>query len=66
MVKVLVTGCLGFIGSHFTKYVLKNTDWEVVEGYWSDAGTLDSLMEAAELVRYYSDPKTRVSQGDPV
>lgn len=30
MTKILVTGCLGFIGSHFVKYVMKNTDWDVV------------------------------------
>lgn len=30
MTKILVTGCLGFIGSHFVKYILKETDWEVV------------------------------------
>ena len=30
MTKILVTGCLGFIGSHFVKYVLKNTDFEIV------------------------------------
>jgi dTDP-glucose 4,6-dehydratase len=30
MTKILITGCLGFIGSHFTKYVLKNTNWDIV------------------------------------
>ena len=30
MTKVLVTGCLGFIGSYFVKYVMKNTDWDVI------------------------------------
>jgi dTDP-glucose 4,6-dehydratase len=30
MTKILVTGCLGFIGSHFVKYILKETDWEIV------------------------------------
>ncbi len=30
MTKVLVTGCLGFIGSHFVKHILENTDWSIV------------------------------------
>jgi dTDP-glucose 4,6-dehydratase len=30
MTTILVTGCLGFIGSHFVKYTLKNTDWEII------------------------------------
>jgi dTDP-glucose 4,6-dehydratase len=30
MTKILVTGCLGFIGSHFVKYIMNNTDWEVI------------------------------------
>lgn len=30
MTTVLVTGCLGFIGSHFGRYILKETDWNVV------------------------------------
>lgn len=30
MTKILVTGCLGFIGSHFVKYVLRNTKWDIV------------------------------------
>jgi dTDP-glucose 4,6-dehydratase len=28
--KILVTGCLGFIGSHFVKYIMKETDWNVI------------------------------------
>ena len=30
MTKILVTGCLGFIGAHFVKYVLDNTDFSVI------------------------------------
>lgn len=30
MTKILATGCLGFIGSHFVKYILKNTDWDII------------------------------------
>lgn len=30
MTTILVTGCLGFIGSHFVKYTLKNTNWNIV------------------------------------
>ena len=30
MTKILVTGCLGFIGSHFVKYTLKNTNWDII------------------------------------
>ncbi len=30
MTTVLVTGCLGFIGSHFVKYILKNTHYNVI------------------------------------
>lgn len=28
--RVLLTGASGFVGSHILKYILKNTDWEVV------------------------------------
>ncbi|MFM8627812.1 MAG: NAD-dependent epimerase/dehydratase family protein, partial [Candidatus Nanopelagicus sp.] len=28
--KILVTGGSGFIGSHFIEYILKNTDWDVI------------------------------------
>lgn len=30
MGNILVTGCLGFIGSHFVKYILKNTHYNIV------------------------------------
>lgn len=30
MTIILVTGCLGFIGSHFVKYILDNTDFNVI------------------------------------
>lgn len=28
--RVLLTGCAGFIGSHLVKYILDNTDWSIV------------------------------------
>ena len=30
MTKVLVTGCVGFIGSHFVKHILGTTNWDVL------------------------------------
>ncbi len=30
MTKILVTGFMGFIGSHFVKNMLNNTDWDIV------------------------------------
>lgn len=30
MTTILVTGCLGFIGSHFGRYILNNTDWNII------------------------------------
>lgn len=30
MTKILITGCLGFIGSHMCRYILENTDWDVI------------------------------------
>jgi dTDP-glucose 4,6-dehydratase len=30
MTKILATGCLGFIGSHFVRYILKETDWDII------------------------------------
>ncbi len=30
MTKILVTGCLGFIGSYFVKYCMNITDWDII------------------------------------
>jgi dTDP-glucose 4,6-dehydratase len=30
MKKILVTGAMGFVGSHLLEHLLKNTDWEIV------------------------------------
>jgi len=42
MTKILVTGCLGFIGSHFVKYTLNNTDWDIV-GFNRDSNQRNEL-----------------------
>lgn len=41
MIKVLLTGGAGFIGSHTVEHILKNTDWEIV--------VLDRLSYAGNL-----------------
>jgi dTDP-glucose 4,6-dehydratase len=28
--KILITGLVGFVGSHFCEHILKNTDWEII------------------------------------
>ena len=30
MIKILISGCAGFVGSHVVEYLLDNTDWEIV------------------------------------
>lgn len=43
MTRILITGAAGFLGSHLTRYILTETDWDVV--------ALDRLDEAASLAR---------------
>ena len=59
--KIFVTGGAGFIGSNFIRHVLGlkkgysivNFDkltYEVLDGWWTDAGTFESLLRANNLV----------------
>ena len=46
MKKVLLTGAAGFIGSHVTEHILKNTDWEIISLVrLNHAGDLRRIME---------------------
>ena len=44
MKRILITGAAGFIGRHFTRYVLENTDWSVV--------MLDRLGEGSDMTAF--------------
>ena len=56
--RILVTGGCGFMGSHFVKYLLKNTDWHIVVLDRIDvAGSLSRLNELKE----YKKNKHRVT-----
>jgi dTDP-glucose 4,6-dehydratase len=50
--RILVTGSAGFIGYHLTRYILDNTDWEIVG--------LDSFRHAGDSLRVIRDPRYRV------
>lgn len=61
MKRILITGAAGFIGRHFTRYVLEQTGWSVVmldrlgEGSKPDevAMWLRSIPQARERTRFY-------------
>lgn len=51
--KIIITGGAGFIGSHFVKLILKNTDWEVINvDLLSYAGNLENLIEVENNPKY--------------
>ena len=52
-IKILVTGGAGFIGSAVIRYIIKNTDFELVNlDKLTYAGNLGSLMNASKSDRY--------------
>jgi len=58
--KVLVTGCLGFIGSHFVRYVLNNYDDIEVVGLNRNSNTknrkrLENIWDDPRFNMYYAD-----------
>jgi dTDP-glucose 4,6-dehydratase len=53
MKTVLVTGGAGFIGSNLVRYIINNTDWQIVNvDKLTYAGNLESLRDIAEDPRY--------------
>ncbi|NQS90547.1 GDP-mannose 4,6-dehydratase [Patescibacteria group bacterium] len=57
MKNVIVTGATGFLGHHMVKYILANTDWNVIAmGRENFAGNLNRIMELEE----YKKDKDRV------
>ncbi len=53
MQTILITGGAGFIGSHFVRLVLSETDWQVVNlDALTYAGNLDNLKDVAVSPRY--------------
>ncbi|MCF8295969.1 MAG: dTDP-glucose 4,6-dehydratase [Saprospiraceae bacterium] len=51
--KLLITGCCGFIGSNFIKFVLSNTEYHVINiDSLTYAGNLENLTDIADDPRY--------------
>jgi len=47
--RILVTGSHGFVGNHLVRYILDNTDWDVVG--------IDSFRHAGDPLRNHDDPR---------
>lgn len=47
--RLLITGSAGFVGSHTAKWILRNTDWEVIG--------LDSFRHLGDAERVSADPR---------
>lgn len=61
--KILITGATGFLGSHLTKSVLKNTDYEIVLLKRSFSNTFRINEELANpKVKYYDVDKADLSK----
>jgi len=52
MKRILITGSHGFVGHHLVRYLLDNTDWEIVG--------LDSFRHAGDPLRNHDDPRYQV------
>jgi dTDP-glucose 4,6-dehydratase len=51
--RLLVTGGAGFIGSNFARYIVSNTDWEVlVYDKLTYAGRLENLHDVMDKIRF--------------
>jgi len=52
MKRILLTGSHGFVGNHLTRYLLDNTDWEIIG--------LDSFRHSGDPLRTHDDPRYQV------
>lgn len=62
MVRILITGIAGMVGSHLTDYILENTDWEV-HGFCRWNENLDNIEHLTEEINK-KDGRVKLIYGD--
>lgn len=68
MTTILITGCLGFIGSHFVKYILDETDWNTI-GFNRNSNQknlyrLNDIYETNDSGEIYENDRFNLVYGD--